>query len=969
MLALALAATLGAPLALVQVSAASASTYVEVPISAGESTSILADVGGAVVQVVYSTVPVDGFVGVIVEPFDPENYAALPPEATPITVVRSILYDADGVFQEVAGIAVETCVDLTGFGDFDTVDVWEQDPVGADFWSEVPTIAAETNEFCTVGTLADVTYLFSGEADIDVLEDVEIVVNRVDEPDPFFGGFFGEGDLNGSHIQVDVTNNGTELLGFGLGADLRVQGADEKLWLGSTFGIPNDDFLSGIAEIFGSGGPLVSVEPGESATLTVPDWPGKTLTFHSVDLDDPEQSVVLGSFQTGGLFVSLRIDINGNEAEIGSLAEFAGERVFPGATTTVSADGLNPGETYDLWLMPGVDYFAFLILGAVLADNAVKVGEGTVGSDGRLRATFVVPPSVILGDSYQLMVGDPTTRSWPAGTLEQLTIQAPEFTSSAALPTPTERELELALGDFTIAFSFPPGTTSGQTVASLSSTGPAAVGFSLIGDPHAYMHLSTTATFTGLVEVCVRNSDVIDPADLRLYHYVLLGDVYQWVDITTRYEADAVCGETDGFSPFAVGLPDIAVDYTTVEGNPFGFGPTNGTYLSVEITNNGSTAVTVGLGADMMVEGESQPLWRLESWGLDPVEDAELAEGLEFFTRTLEPGDSLTEAVPDFPGKTYSIWQLDVEGSGIDQIIDSYTTEGLFTPLGIDLVEGWFTLGVEATFAGDSVFPGATTTVEAEGLTPGETYELWLTPGADYFSFMFTGAALDEDAVKVGSATVNALGRLATAFTVPVSVQVNDQYQLMIGDPSTRSWPAGTASAITIEAADESSTVDGPVVEQLEVSIPLGDTTVLFSFPAGTTDGQTTASLSSTGPAAVGFTMPTSPPVYLHLSTTAEFEGMVEVCVSVPDGTDPSGLSLYHYDLTSVGYVWIDITTRRTSTAVCGETDSFSPFALGVPDGVRLLTKDQCKNGGWATSTLPTFRNQGLCVMYFVRVR
>ena len=32
---------------------------------------------------------------------------------------------------------------------------------------------------------------------------------------------------------------------------------------------------------------------------------------------------------------------------------------------------------------------------------------------------------------------------------------------------------------------------------------------------------------------------------------------------------------------------------------------------------------------------------------------------------------------------------------------------------------------------------------------------------------------------------------------------------------------------------------------------------------------------------------------------------------------------------------------------------------------VVLTGKDDCKNGGWATSTMPVFKNQGDCVSYF----
>jgi hypothetical protein len=34
---------------------------------------------------------------------------------------------------------------------------------------------------------------------------------------------------------------------------------------------------------------------------------------------------------------------------------------------------------------------------------------------------------------------------------------------------------------------------------------------------------------------------------------------------------------------------------------------------------------------------------------------------------------------------------------------------------------------------------------------------------------------------------------------------------------------------------------------------------------------------------------------------------------------------------------------------------------------VTLTSKDQCKNGGWATSTMPVFKNQGDCVSSFAR--
>lgn len=36
---------------------------------------------------------------------------------------------------------------------------------------------------------------------------------------------------------------------------------------------------------------------------------------------------------------------------------------------------------------------------------------------------------------------------------------------------------------------------------------------------------------------------------------------------------------------------------------------------------------------------------------------------------------------------------------------------------------------------------------------------------------------------------------------------------------------------------------------------------------------------------------------------------------------------------------------------------------------VALSGKDDCKNGGWATSTKPHFKNQGDCVSHFASAK
>jgi hypothetical protein len=44
---------------------------------------------------------------------------------------------------------------------------------------------------------------------------------------------------------------------------------------------------------------------------------------------------------------------------------------------------------------------------------------------------------------------------------------------------------------------------------------------------------------------------------------------------------------------------------------------------------------------------------------------------------------------------------------------------------------------------------------------------------------------------------------------------------------------------------------------------------------------------------------------------------------------------------------------------------SFAGTAYTFHRDVVLSSKDECKKGGWATSTMPTYRNQGACVSHF----
>ena len=109
-------------------------------------------------------------------------------------------------------------------------------------------------------------------------------------------------------------------------------------------------------------------------------------------------------------------------------------------------------------------------------------------------------------------------------------------------------------GTSPVLLGFSNVTTAGTTSLATSDTGPTVpTGFTL-GDPPTYFDVSTTATYSGSIDICISYADVafIDPAALRLYHYDT--GISTWVDVTSSVDTDAklVCGTVTSLSPFAL---------------------------------------------------------------------------------------------------------------------------------------------------------------------------------------------------------------------------------------------------------------------------------------------------------------------------------------------------------------------------------------------------------------------------------
>ena len=103
-----------------------------------------------------------------------------------------------------------------------------------------------------------------------------------------------------------------------------------------------------------------------------------------------------------------------------------------------------------------------------------------------------------------------------------------------------------------VSLTFDSVATSGTTGVTRTNTGPEPpAGFSL-GHPPTYYELSTTAVFSGSVEVCINytGTNYGNESKLKLFHL----EEGKWVDRTVSRDTtnDIICASVTSLSPFAV---------------------------------------------------------------------------------------------------------------------------------------------------------------------------------------------------------------------------------------------------------------------------------------------------------------------------------------------------------------------------------------------------------------------------------
>ncbi len=124
--------------------------------------------------------------------------------------------------------------------------------------------------------------------------------------------------------------------------------------------------------------------------------------------------------------------------------------------------------------------------------------------------------------------------------------------------TPEGTNVIVPLG-LSVDLTFGDVLTAGTTEMTMSYTGPGVSGLQIIpADLPIYYNITTTAGYSGLIEVCVDYDDAgMSPSQenmLRLIHY----DGTDWADITASADtaSNTICGTSESLSPFVVGYFD-----------------------------------------------------------------------------------------------------------------------------------------------------------------------------------------------------------------------------------------------------------------------------------------------------------------------------------------------------------------------------------------------------------------------------
>jgi hypothetical protein len=221
---------------------------------------------------------------------------------------------------------------------------------------------------------------------------------------------------------------------------------------------------------------------------------------------------------------------------------------------SASADRIEPATTwYDLRCSQSVTESDGLYLTGPLADDDYRVQISAPAGETSFAGWYSTdaPGHFVYGSL------EASTVPLEGADLTLATVRLPAGSPPGDTPAGSGvgvTPVDPLTGTMPATLTFGNVTEAGLTSVVVSSTGPTPSGFSL-GDPPRYVEITTTATFTGSVAVCLDYTGITFPGGSpALFHHA--NGV--WTDITTSVDpiAKVVCGTTDSLSPFVLGQPD-----------------------------------------------------------------------------------------------------------------------------------------------------------------------------------------------------------------------------------------------------------------------------------------------------------------------------------------------------------------------------------------------------------------------------
>jgi hypothetical protein len=155
--------------------------------------------------------------------------------------------------------------------------------------------------------------------------------------------------------------------------------------------------------------------------------------------------------------------------------------------------------------------------------------------------------------------------------------------------------VDTTTGTSPVTIVFSTVTQAGTTSLTTSTAGtPPPVGF-LLGSPGVYYDISTTATYSGSISICISYAGISFTAPPQLFHF----QGGAWVNVTTTVDPVGMraCGTTTSLSPFALFQPAVVATTTSIGAA----GVTYGTPASVTVSVGSSSGPVMGsvtLGVD-----------------------------------------------------------------------------------------------------------------------------------------------------------------------------------------------------------------------------------------------------------------------------------------------------------------------------------------------------------------------------------